>query len=67
MSSPEIGAVWGVFIGPLSPRKQTSVRFYAKVRFGSVFAVQRAFTAARRDAAVHEAGIGQISPFETAT
>ena len=35
MSSPEIGAVWGVFIGPLSPRKQTSVRFYAKVRFGS--------------------------------
>ena len=41
MSSPEIGAVWGVFIGPLSPRKQTSVRFYAKVRFGSIPAVRQ--------------------------
>ena len=40
MSSPEIGAVWGVFIGPLSPRKQTSVRFYAKVRFGSIVPIR---------------------------
>ncbi len=41
MSSPEIGAVWGVFIGPLSHRKQTSVRFYAKVRFGSQVAIEQ--------------------------
>jgi hypothetical protein len=40
MSSPEIGAVWGVFIGPLNPRKQTSVRFYAKVRFGSIAVIR---------------------------
>ena len=35
----------------------------AKVRYRSVFAVQRALRAARRDAAVDEAGNGQELPF----
>ncbi|MEE9159029.1 MAG: hypothetical protein V3U60_11650 [Gammaproteobacteria bacterium] len=37
------------------------------VAFGSVIAVQWGLAAAHLDIAVQEAGIGQISPFETAT
>ncbi len=35
----------------------------SNVQSGSVFAVQHSLTAAGRDAAVHEAGIGQLPPF----
>ncbi len=34
------------------------------VCYGSVFAVQHGLTAAHDDAAVHEAGIGQIRSFD---
>ncbi len=51
--------------GPAPAREPTAHAL--NVSFGSVFAVQHSLTAARHDAAVHEAGIGQFQTFTAAS
>ncbi len=67
MIFPSCGCTLGRIVPHCSSSKAAVRLSEGNVWIGSVFAVQHSLTATHHDAAVHEAGIGQVQPITEIT